>query len=102
MKSSDRDPFLLDFRKLRIRRLTLNITQAQLAELVDCNRNHISYWERNVRVPTFIQAVKVGRVLGTPLWDLFDIVELDGTTSRNPWKGHVPDRNRYDRRERTG
>lgn len=81
------DPIALDFRKLRQRRRYLDISQATLARRVGVHRNAVSYWEHGRRVPSSLELARVARVLGTPYWELFDVVDAEGTTITKPWVG---------------
>lgn len=84
---SETDPIRLDFRKLRARRRMLDLSQQHVANQVGVHRNALSYWEHGRRVPSSLELARVARVLGTPLWDLFDVVDVDGTPVSNPWRG---------------
>ena len=81
------DPIALDFRPLRQRRRLLDITQAALARRVGVHRNAVSYWEHGRRVPSALELARVGRVLGSPPWELYDVVDADGNTIAKPWVG---------------
>jgi transcriptional regulator with XRE-family HTH domain len=65
----------------------LDMAQRTLAERAVVHRNAISYWERGHRVPTVLELARVARVLGSPLWELFDVVDENGATVSNPWRG---------------
>lgn len=83
----ERDPIRLDFRKLRARRRYLDLTQQYVADQAGIHRNALSYWERGHRIPDSLELAKVARVLGTPYWDLFDVVDINGATVEDPWRG---------------
>lgn len=84
---SETDPIRLDFRKMRQRRRMLDLPQREVADLAGVHRNAISYWERGHRMPTALELAKVARILGSPLWELFDVVDLQGDPVSDPWKG---------------
>jgi transcriptional regulator with XRE-family HTH domain len=81
------DPIALDFRPLRQRRRLLDISQAALARRVGVHRNAVSYWEHGRRVPDSLVLVKVCRVLGSPPWELYNVVDQNGNTIAKPWVG---------------
>ncbi|NJD27417.1 MAG: helix-turn-helix transcriptional regulator [Chloroflexi bacterium] len=84
----DTDPISLDFRRLRQRRRMLDIPQRELAERVGVHRNAISYWETGRRMPTALDLAKLGRALGSPPWELYDVVDVDGNPISKPWVGY--------------
>lgn len=72
------DPLRLDFSKLRQRRRLMELSQRRLSTLVGAHENAVLYWERGHRRPGILDLVKVARVLGTPLPDLFDVFDQTG------------------------
>jgi transcriptional regulator with XRE-family HTH domain len=72
------DPLRLDFTKMKHRRLLQDVTQARLAAAIGIHHTAISYWETGKRRPGILDLVKVGRVLGTPFSDLFDVIDQSG------------------------
>ena len=79
------DPIRLDFRKLRQRRRLLDMSQTTLAAHAGVHRNVVSHWERGRRIPSTLELARAARALGTPLWDLFDVVDPEGNPV--PWRG---------------
>ena len=77
----------LDFRPLRQLRRLLDIPQRTLAARAGVHRNAISYWERGHRVPTVLELARVSRILGTPPWELFDVLDAEGAPVSKPWRG---------------
>lgn len=65
----------LDFSRLRSRRRKLEVTQTELAQAVGCHRVTIHRIERNQMNPTIELLVSIARALGTPMYDLFDVVD---------------------------
>jgi len=62
---------------IRIERAFKNITQAQLAELINVSRQTINTIESNRYVPSTILALKIARVFGKPLEEIFILEEGD-------------------------
>lgn len=60
---------LINFMKLY--RVRAELTQAQLAELVDVTRKTINSVENGVFVPSTVLALKIARALRTPVETLF-------------------------------
>lgn len=56
---------------IRIERAFKDITQAQLAELVGVSRQTINTIESNRYVPSTILALKIARVFGKPVEQVF-------------------------------
>jgi len=70
------DEIRLDFAPLRHRRRLLGVSQRALAPLCGgCHPSLISHWERNARMPSALQLVRLARALGTPTFMLFDVIE---------------------------
>jgi hypothetical protein len=59
---------------MRQRRRMLDLSQREVAD--------------GQRMPTALQLAKVARVLGSPPWTLFDVVDQQGDAVSDPWKGH--------------
>ena len=51
-------------------RMERGLTQAQLAELIDCNPQDVSRWEKGVRNPGARSLVKLAAALNVPLESL--------------------------------
>jgi putative transcriptional regulator len=62
---------------IRVERAIKNITQAELAELIGVSRQTINTIESNRYVPSTILALKIARVFGKPLEDVFMLEEGD-------------------------
>jgi len=62
---------------IRIERAFKNITQAELAEAVGVSRQTINTIESNKYVPSTVLALKIARVFGKPLEEIFILEEED-------------------------
>lgn len=62
---------------IRIERAIKNITQAELAAAVNVSRQTINTIESNKYVPSTILALKIARLFGKPLEDIFMLEEGD-------------------------
>ncbi len=62
---------------LRIERAIKNITQAELAELIQVSRQTINAMESNKYVPSTVLALKIARVFGKPVEEIFSLEETD-------------------------
>ncbi|GAB3918403.1 helix-turn-helix transcriptional regulator [Mucilaginibacter boryungensis] len=62
---------------IRVERAIKNITQADLAELVSVSRQTINTIESNRYVPSTILALKIARVFGKPVEEVFILEEGD-------------------------
>ena len=56
--------------KLRAARKAAGLTQVQLAELVGCDQNHISRWEKGSHEPGVLTVKKMAQILGCKIDDL--------------------------------
>lgn len=63
--------------KIRIERAILDITQADLAEKVGASRQTINAIESNKYVPSTVLAIKIARVFGKPVEEVFELEETD-------------------------
>lgn len=59
--------------KLREERARRNLTQADLAELVDVSRKTINTVENGVFIPSTVLALRLARALGLSVEDLFQL-----------------------------
>jgi len=59
--------------RLREERTRRNLTQAQLAELVEVSRKTINTVENGVFVPSTVLALRLARALGTTVEALFQL-----------------------------
>jgi len=62
---------------IRVERAIKNITQAELAELIGVSRQTINTIESNRYVPSTILALKIARVFGKPLEEVFMLEDGD-------------------------
>jgi len=62
---------------IRVERAIKNITQAELAELISVSRQTINTIESNRYVPSTILALKIARVFGKPVEEIFQLEEGD-------------------------
>jgi putative transcriptional regulator len=62
---------------IRVERAIKNITQAELADLIGVSRQTINTIESNRYVPSTVLALKIARVFGKPLEEVFMLEEGD-------------------------
>ena len=62
---------------IRVERAIKDITQADLAGLVGVSRQTINTIESNKYVPSTVLALKIARVFGKPVEEVFILEELD-------------------------
>lgn len=62
---------------IRIERAIKNITQAELAEAVGVSRQTIIAIESNKYIPSTVLSLKISRVFGKPLEEIFMLEESD-------------------------
>ncbi len=62
---------------IRIERAIKNITQAELAEKVDVSRQTINAIEAAKYVPSAVLALKISRLFGKPVNEIFELEEGD-------------------------
>jgi putative transcriptional regulator len=62
---------------IRIERAIKNITQAELADLISVSRQTINTIESNRYVPSTMLALKIARVFGKPVEEIFTLDEAD-------------------------
>jgi putative transcriptional regulator len=60
---------------LKVQRAKKNLTQEQLAELVQVTRKTINTVENGIYIPSTYLALKLARVLGVTVEELFQISE---------------------------
>lgn len=60
---------------LRVERAIKNITQAELAEMIGVSRQTINTIESNRYVPSTVLALKIARVFGKPVEEVFMLEE---------------------------
>ncbi len=62
---------------IRVERAIKNITQAELAEKVGVSRQTINSIESNKYIPSTLLALKIARVFGKALEEIFSLEETD-------------------------
>lgn len=62
---------------IRIERAILNITQQQLAEQIGVSRQTINAMESNKYVPSTVLALKIAKLFGKQVEDIFQLEEED-------------------------
>ena len=62
---------------LRVQRAIKNITQAELAELISVSRQTINTIESGKYVPSTLLALKMAKVFGVPVEQVFELEEGD-------------------------
>ena len=62
---------------LRIQSANMNITQADLAERIQVSRQTINTIESGKYVPSTVLALKMARVFGVPVSEIFSLEEGD-------------------------
>jgi putative transcriptional regulator len=62
---------------IRVERAIKNITQAELAELIGVSRQTINTIESNRYVPSTVLALKIARVFGKPVEQIFTLDDTD-------------------------
>ncbi|MDH6309531.1 putative transcriptional regulator [Dysgonomonas sp. PFB1-18] len=62
---------------IKVERAINNLTQEELAKKVSVSRQTINAMESNKYVPSTVLALKIARVFGKPLEDIFFLEETD-------------------------
>jgi putative transcriptional regulator len=62
---------------LRVQRAIKNITQAELADLIQVSRQTINTIESGKYVPSTVLALKMARVFEKPVEEIFELEEMD-------------------------
>ncbi|MBC7614825.1 MAG: helix-turn-helix transcriptional regulator [Pedobacter sp.] len=62
---------------LRVKRAIKNITQAELAALIQVSRQTINTIESGKYVPSTVLALKMANVFGVPVEEVFELEEGD-------------------------
>jgi len=60
---------------LKVHRTNIKLTQAQLADMAGITRKSVNAIEAGKMVPSVVLALRLSRVLGTPVETLFSIQE---------------------------
>lgn len=63
--------------KIRIERAIIDITQADLAEKIGVSRQTINAMESNKYVPSTVLALKIARLFGKPVEEIFELEDGD-------------------------
>lgn len=63
---------------IRVERAILNLTQEELANRISVSRQTINAMEANKYVPSTVLALKIARVFGKPVEQIFMLEESDG------------------------
>lgn len=63
--------------RIRIERAILDITQADLAEKINVSRQTINAIESNKYVPSTVLALKIARIFGKSVEEVFGLEEND-------------------------
>lgn len=62
---------------IKVQRAIKNMTQAELAELIQASRQTVNAIESGKYVPSTVLALKIARVFAIPVEDIFELEELD-------------------------
>ncbi|GAB3511200.1 helix-turn-helix transcriptional regulator [Emticicia fontis] len=63
--------------RIRIERAILDITQADLAERINVSRQTINAIESNKYVPSAVLAMKIAKIFGKTVEEIFELDEND-------------------------
>lgn len=63
--------------RIRIERAILDITQADLAERINVSRQTINAIESNKYVPSAVLAMKIAKIFGKSVEEIFELDEND-------------------------
>lgn len=63
--------------RIRIERAILDVTQADLAEKINVSRQTINAIESNKYVPSTVLALKIARIFGKSVEEVFELEEND-------------------------
>ncbi len=62
---------------LRVQRAIKEITQAELADLIQVSRQTINTIESGKYVPSTVLALKIAKIFGKPVEEIFELEEID-------------------------
>lgn len=62
---------------IRVERAIANITQEELAKKISVSRQTINAMENNKYIPSTLLALKIARVFGKPVEDIFELEDGD-------------------------
>jgi putative transcriptional regulator len=63
--------------KLKVQRAIHNLTQGELAQKIGVSRQTINAMESNKYVPSTVLALKLARVFGVPVEEIFQLDDTD-------------------------
>ncbi len=63
--------------RIKVERAILNLTQEDLANRISVSRQTINAMEANKYVPSTVLALKIARVFGKPVEDIFFLEDRD-------------------------
>jgi putative transcriptional regulator len=63
--------------RIRIERAIMDITQADLAEKIGVSRQTINAMESNKYVPSTVLALKISKLFGKPVEQIFELEDED-------------------------
>ncbi len=63
--------------KIKVHRVVKNITQAELADLIQVSRQTINTIESGKYIPSTVLALKMAKVFEVPVEDVFELEEGD-------------------------
>lgn len=70
--NSNREELINLGKKVKLRRLKLNLSQEEFSDKAGLHRTYISQFERGLRNPTYTTLVKIASTLGISLKELLD------------------------------
>ena len=62
---------------IRVERAIANITQEELAKRISVSRQTINAMEKNKYIPSTLLALKIARVFGKPVEEIFELEDGD-------------------------
>lgn len=62
---------------IRVQRAIINITQEELARRISVSRQTINAMEKNKYIPSTLLALKIARVFGKPVEEIFELEHED-------------------------
>ena len=62
---------------IRVERAIANITQEELAKRISVSRQTINAMEKNKYIPSTLLALKIARLFGKPVEEIFELEEED-------------------------
>jgi DNA-binding XRE family transcriptional regulator len=86
--------------RLKSKRLWHDMTQQEVADAAGVPRAIVQQWERHTHLPRADVAIKVARVLGLDMEDLFHDFEVQRIVRESPQSHEPPPRGRPRRKEK--